>query len=401
MSDLKILKNRDIVMISGQMLHDRYWTSKQYIAHELIKENRVLYVEANYSFGKLFLGLMGKKWPVTLLGHLSRDESGIDVLTPPPRLPWRNHFHWIGQLNQLILRWKIQRAMRKLSYYRPVIWTFLHQTAALVGKLPAEYWIYHCVDDWPELLPMANMGKPDQIKRDEWNLIQQVDGIFSVSASLLSHYPLPREKLHLIPNGVDISLFNPEKYNDQHKPQDLAGLPVPILGFSGSLGKWIDLDLIVETAKAFPDASVVLIGLNEKNPRIQELQRYKNIRFLGMKSRERVPAYINAFDACLMPFSKSVVGKGLMPLKMFEYLAMGKPVIATRAPALESLKDILYLADDTKTFVEQVNRALEESDITLVWKRRDQAETYSWPARIRKYDTAIVTNIKHPENEQA
>ncbi|MCF7839997.1 MAG: hypothetical protein K9N22_04395, partial [Candidatus Marinimicrobia bacterium] len=69
-------------MISGQMLHDRYWTSKQYIAHELIKENRVLYVEANYSFGKLFLGLLGKDWPVTLFGRLNRDESGIDVLTP-------------------------------------------------------------------------------------------------------------------------------------------------------------------------------------------------------------------------------------------------------------------------------------------------------------------------------
>lgn len=394
MTELKILKNRDIVIISGQMLHDRYWTSKQYIANELIKENRVLYVEANYSFGKLFLGLLGKGWPVTLFGRLIRDASGIDVLTPPPRLPWRNHFHWLGQLNQLILRRKINCAMRKLNYQRPIFWTFLHQTAALIGKIPAAYWIYHCVDDWPELLPMARMGRPKQIMQDERRLIQRVDIIFSVSTSLLQHYHISPNKLHFIPNGVNVALFDPNDYINHPKPKDLARLPKPIIGFSGSLGKWIDTDLIIEIAKAFRKTSVVLIGLNEGNPHLGELQRQENIHFLGMKPREQVPVFINAFDVCLMPFARTAVGNGLLPLKLFEYLAMGKPILATRSNSLEPFEDILYLANNAGEFKYLLDQALAESDTKLVQKRRARAEEYSWTSRIKIYDEALQTIVQ-------
>lgn len=400
MSDLNILKNRDIIIISGQMLNDRYWTSKQYIAHELIKHNRVLYVETNYSFGKLLSGFLGKKWPVTLLGRITRDASGIDVLTPPPRLPWRNHFHWIGQLNQLILRWKIQRAMHKLDYRNPILWSFLHQTAALVGKIPAAHWIYHCVDDWPELLPMAGMGRSSQIMRDEWHLIQRVNVIFSVSTGLLHQYAIPEHKLYYIPNGVDISLFDPERYDQKLAPDDIADLPGPVIGFSGSLGKWIDLDLILKTAQTYPECALVIIGLNEKNPQVSQLFQHKNIYFLGMKPREEVPIYINAFDVCLMPFAKSMVGKGLMPLKLFEYLAMGKPIIATSSPALEAFEQILYLAKNTDDFVRQVGRALTESDTGLFQKRRDIATEYSWAARITQYDAAIQSSSKSTDYER-
>lgn len=388
----EILKNRDIVLISGQMLNDRYWTSKQYIAHELIKENRVLYVEANYSFGKLIQGLMGKSWPVTLLGKLKKDASGIDVLTPPPRLPWRNHFHWIGRLNQAILGWKIQRAMRKLSYYRPVIWTFLHQSAQIINRTKNSGSIYHCVDDWPELLPMAGMGAPNQIKRDEWDLINGVGTVITVSEKLLGHYQLPARKVFFIPNGVDTTLFNPDSA-ERRIPFEMTNLPRPIIGFSGSLGRWIDIDLIIQTARSFPDAAIVIIGLNEKNPETQKLEAEKNILFLGMKSRREVPQYIGQFDVCLMPFAMTSVGQGLVPLKMFEYLSMGKPIVATNSTSLEKFKDVLFLADSPPEFLQQVGRAISDADAAGVRRRREKAFEYSWSARILAYDKAIAKTM--------
>ena len=96
----KMIENQDIILISNQMLNDHYWTSKQYITMELIKKNRVLYVEANYSFGKLFFGIIGNKWPVVPFGRLKIDNDNLSILTPFPRLPYRNHFRWIGWLNQ-------------------------------------------------------------------------------------------------------------------------------------------------------------------------------------------------------------------------------------------------------------------------------------------------------------
>jgi len=388
----KFLVNRDIVLISGQMLNDRYWTSKQYISHELIKQNRVLYVEANYSFGKLIQGLMGKSWPVTIFGKLKKEASGIDVLTPPPRLPWRNHFKWIGRLNQAILGWKIRKAIGELNYEKPIIWTFLHQTAKVIEGISHSGAIYHCVDDWPELLPMAKMGNPEQIKRDEWALIIRVGTIFTVSDKLLSHYQLPVGKVHFIPNGVDTTLFNPDDLPGTVLTE-MSNLPRPIIGFSGSLGRWIDIDLIIQTARSFPAASVVIIGLNEKNPETQKLAGEKNIHFLGMKSRSEVPNYIREFDVCLMPFARTSVGQGLLPLKLFEYLSMGKPIIATNSGSLEIFRDVLYLADDSSMFIQQVKLAISEVDTSLVRKRREKAHEYSWPARIQAYDSAISQSI--------
>ena len=112
----KMIENQDIILISNQMLNDRYWTSKQYITMELIKKNRVLYVEANYSFGKIFTGLMGKKWPVVPFGRLHIENDNLSILTPYPRLPYRNHFRYIGWLNQKLLLLKIRRAIKKLNF---------------------------------------------------------------------------------------------------------------------------------------------------------------------------------------------------------------------------------------------------------------------------------------------
>ena len=162
-----MMEGKDIVLISNQMLDDRNWTSKQYITMELIKNNRVLYVEANYSFGKLLSGMMGKKWPIVPFGKLHDEKNNLSILTPYPRLPYRNHFQWVGWLNQKLLLAKIRWATKKLDFECPILWTFLHQTADLIGKLDESVAVYHCVDDWPALLPMAGMGKPERICKDE------------------------------------------------------------------------------------------------------------------------------------------------------------------------------------------------------------------------------------------
>ncbi|SVC41463.1 uncharacterized protein METZ01_LOCUS294317, partial [marine metagenome] len=185
------VQGKDIILISNQMLDDRYWTSKQYITMELIKNNRVLYVEANYSFGKLLSGMIGKKWPVVPFGRLQYENDNLSVLTPYPRLPYRNHFQWIGWLNQKLLLAKIRRATKKLNFEHPLLWTFLHQTANMIGKLDESVAIYHCVDDWSVLLPMAGMGEPKRIRKDEKKLISCVDVVFRVSAKLLGHFKIP------------------------------------------------------------------------------------------------------------------------------------------------------------------------------------------------------------------
>ena len=108
-----------------------------------------------------------------------------------------------------------------------------------------------------------------------------------------------------------------------------------------------------------------------------------------MKSREEVPQYIYEFDVCLMPFKRTEIGEGLLPLKMFEYLALGKPVVAISSEVLKQFKNVLYLADDKNAFLEEIENAITNSDKIKSDFRRMCARKYSWKNRMTEYETAI------------
>jgi glycosyltransferase involved in cell wall biosynthesis len=175
----------------------------------------------------------------------------------------------------------------------------------------------------------------------------------------------------------------------------MKNLPRPIIGFSGSIGKWIDVELLIQVSRRYEEVSIVIIGLNEKNPNIHKLQHLENVHFLGMKSRKEVPQYISGFDVCLMPFNRTEVGKGLLPLKMFEYLALGKPVVAISSGVLEQFEEVLYLADDNDAFVQEIENAMVHDDRKNLVSRREWALKYSWKNRVSKYLNIIQRSINN------
>jgi len=382
-----MIENKDIIIISNQMLDDHYWTSKQYITMELIKKNRVLYVEANYSFGKLMFGIIGKKWPTVPFGRLNIENDNLPILTPFPRLPFRNHFRWIGWLNQKLLLIQIKKVMRRLNIERPILWTFLHQTADLIGKLDESITIYHCVDDWPERFVMEKMGRRSIIIDDEKALLESCDLIISVSPKLLDNYKIDKRKYRFIENGVDLNLFCIKDISYQ-VPKDLHQIPKPIIGFIGSIGNWIDFKLYEDLLLSFPNYSFVMIGLNLRKKDINTLYQYDNFFYLGLKKQKKVPDYINYFDICLMPFNQTRIARSLLPQKIFQYLAMGKPVVSTDLFTLRPFSEILYLANNADQFVIGINHALKEIDNNKI-ERIEFAKRYSWPNRLIEYDNAI------------
>ena len=159
-------------------------------------------------------------------------------------------------------------------------------------------------------------------------------------------------------------------------------------------GKWIDIELIIQIAKCYKNGSIVLIGLNENNPNIDKLNNLNNIYFLGMKSREEVPEYISNFDVCLMPFNRTEIGRGLLPLKMFEYLALGKPVVATSSEVLKQFEEVLYLADDEDSFLKHIENAITDNNRENSERRRAYSLKYSWENRVNEYLSAIQESIK-------
>jgi len=129
----------DIIIVAGGMWTER-WTTYQPVANGLRRYFRVLYVEANYSLGKVSKACMRAPYPRTLSGRLRRVDDGFTLLTPPPRLPFRHYSGPIGRLNQIILRGAIRKAVEKTGLREPVLWIFLHQSSRLVGRLFTTAW---------------------------------------------------------------------------------------------------------------------------------------------------------------------------------------------------------------------------------------------------------------------
>jgi glycosyltransferase involved in cell wall biosynthesis len=357
-------------------------TTYQKITRELRDSFRILYVEANYSWGKIIKGLVFGTFEIKPLGAFNKLDHKFFILTPPPRLPFRNYFRFIGILNQLILRLYIMRAMRKIGMKSPILWTFSHQSDKLIGQFQESLSVYHCVDYWQWLLPKVFlMGSKTAIKRDEILTASQVDFVVSTSRFLQQYLRAYNSKSYYIPNAAEYDLFARARNQNLSIPEDIRQISKPILGFSGTLEAKSDLDLLRRIALESPTWNLVFIGLTENVPDLYKLRNLSNVHFLGLKPLKELPNYLRQFDVCLVPFRKTDELCSISPLKIFEYIAAGRPVVATRYPEIQQLSNVVYLADSAQDFINNIKRALSEKNNNLRVKQAEFALNNTWQKR--------------------
>jgi glycosyltransferase involved in cell wall biosynthesis len=181
-----------------------------------------------------------------------------------------------------------------------------------------------------------------------------------------------------VPHGVDAERF--AAVDLEGLPGDVSDIPRPIAGFVGRIASWIDLELIRDCALALPEWSFVLVG--PTNTALSELEAMPNVHCLGARDYEEVPGYVRAFDVCLAPFVSSALSESVNPLKVHEYLAAGKPVVATRMRELEPFADVVRLekrsvfpeAIEDEAIRDSADRAMQRrASVTRTWS--DVAET--------------------------
>ena len=169
--------------------------------------------------------------------------------------------------------------------------------------------------------------------------------------------------------------FNPERTTEE--PGALRGFARPIVGYVGSIDRRVDLDLVESVAQAFPRASVVLVGPIHKRLDVSRLRRLANVRLIGWQPKSAVPAFIQRMDVCLIPYHCSSFAEAILPLKLFEYLAMRKPVVATALHELKAYETMIAVAHTREAFLDAVREALQRPSALA----RGMAPA-SWDARI-------------------
>ncbi|MDB5158917.1 MAG: glycosyl transferase group 1 [Mucilaginibacter sp.] len=215
----------------------------------------------------------------------------------------------------------------------------------------------------------------------EPELIRKSDLCFSNSEYLAEYCRKYNNNSYYIGQGCDIDDFI-NVSNDV--PEDIQSVNKPIIGYVGSLNsERLDLDIIELIATSYPQYSVVLVGPEDDKFKASKLHQLSNVIFLGQKPVSMLPNYIAAFDICINPQLVNEITIGNYPRKIDEYLALGKPTIATTTRTMETFRDFVYLADSPADYIKFIAKALDENSEALKTKRTDFALTHTWEQSVK------------------
>ena len=237
---------------------------------------------------------------------------------------------------------------------------------------------YDCID---EISLFAGRGSVGRVEQYEARLIGMSDAVFVTAEKLEERLKRRTAGLPLvrIPNGVDYYFFQ-RGASGREMPAGLPAIRHPIVGYVGVLRDWMDYALLEYLATEMPAVSFVMVGPVDFEFRIETVKRMPNVVFPGRRDYGEMPAYINAFDVCIIPFLTGPVSSTTNPVKVFEYFALGKPVVSTPLHELEHFarQGLLRIADGREGFASALKLALAESDQGVRERRREVARKHSW-----------------------
>jgi glycosyltransferase involved in cell wall biosynthesis len=206
---------------------------------------------------------------------------------------------------------------------------------------------------------------------------------------------LSGKKVEYLPNAADFELFKKAYLEPLGLPEDLKGIAHPIIGYTGNICHRIDYEKIKAICMAHPDKNVVMIGpRNHAGHTSLDLDAIPNLYFLGPKKLEILPAYLAHFDLLILPFLRNEVTKSIYPLKINEYLASGKPVVATPfSEDIQSFGHLISLHQNDQDFVKAIERELQEDSPEKRHQRHQEASINTWDARVKSF-WALLGQIK-------
>ncbi|WP_219641116.1 glycosyltransferase [Cohnella sp. CFH 77786] len=246
--------------------------------------------------------------------------------------------------------------------------------------------LYDCMDDLSGF-----GGVSPKILELEDELAEKADAVTVTSRVLMHNRKKQNENVFYLPNACEYSFFS--KAPDTLAPE-LALLQKPIIGFYGAISNWFDGNLINQLAERNPDWQFVLVG-HYYRELVEAFDSRSNILLLGEKPYSDLPKYLYAFDVCLIPFKQNTLTTATNPVKAYEYLCSGKPVVSTKLPELEALSSHIYLAEGVREFESAILKGLHESG-KEARLRQEFAASNTWDERYAELK-AIVSAVLYPK----
>ncbi|USD67791.1 glycosyltransferase [Vibrio sp. SCSIO 43136] len=349
-------------------------TSTQHLVKQLATRRKVLWVNSiglrqpkfnRHDISRAMTKLLGKSKAAQMPLAKADMPSQMKVVTlrtiPAPRSKGAR------ALAVKLMKAQLLPMIEKMNLIDPILWTSLPTAADLCGQLGESAIIYYCGDDFSALAGVDHQT----VHQHEQALASKADLILTASDKLAQKFP--SHKSHIIPHGVDLELFT----TPSPRAQDLPNNGRPIAGFYGSLSQWLDYDLIQHLALRLPNWDFVFIGPNELSQ--CQLPKLANVYYLGPKPHHQLPQYSQHWDVSLLPFIPNQQIQACNPLKLLEYLAVERPVVATPFPALAAYDHWVAQTSNVEDFCQALSQLkgskIDSSEALQAHSWKNRAET--------------------------
>lgn len=363
----------------------------QHLAERLSVRNKIVYV--NPPLDPIQIHLVPSNHRTRTAKQLRRlsiceARPNLWVVNPPPFIPGSSVVGFLWDVQFRMLTKEITETCTRKGIEPNVIWlSHPSQAASLMTVRSDLIRCYDCMDDYVEMIrKVARLRSTVKFMEAKHNeILEKADIVFASSSKIELNCRSYAKQIIRVPNGVDFQHFQDVAHCESRR----NGTTVkPIVGFWGHISYWVDFELIAKISEQRPDWTIRMIGECNDTGILERLKERPNIDLVGPVDYKQLPEHACEFDVCILPFVTKGLGESVNPVKMYEYLATGRPIVSTNIPEVRPYSPPIRIARDAYEFVSSIEDALKNPLEFRVSQLRI-AECNDWKMRSAVIESSI------------
>ncbi len=394
-------QQQTIICFAGAAYNQPSWTNRQHMMSRVAQHTPVLYIEPRIWIVRFLIRHWRKPQAIA---SLLRRLAGVEQVSPNlfiksqwNLLPFSREVKGIAAINCWLNRASVLRAARKLGFVssRTVLWLYDTESAEYLSALPGIFTLYDCVDDHAA---QAGVDRnPRRVAEEEQAILSRANVVTVTSKKLLVIKREQHPNVHLVLNAGDVDsvLHTHNQPITAAVTARMQNISHPIIGSVGALDSYkLDFDLLSSVAAAQPTWQFVLIGepvVDHDRGKLDQLRQLPNVHLVGAVDHTQVAQYVSFFDVCCIPYRSSRYNEASFPLKFWEFMVTGKPLVVTGLPELREYDQLISYVHTPAEFTTAIQSALRDPAQGKS-ERIALATTHTWQSRVDQIMALLPTH---------